>query len=47
MTLEKKYNIFFVEKNDAQISRVAVVKKALSPSKKFFGKKILPAYLYR
>ena len=35
-----------MEKNDAQISCVAVVKKGLSPGKKNFRKKILPAYLY-
>ena len=36
-----------MEKNEAQISGSAVVKKAPSPSKKFFRKKILPAYLWR
>ena len=35
-----------MEKNDAQISGFAVVKKAPSPWKKFFEKKNLPAYLY-
>ena len=40
--------LFFAEKNDAQISRVIVVKKAPSPWKKIFSKKkTLPAYLYR
>ena len=42
------YKIIFCGKNDAQISRVAVGKKAPSPRKKgFFEKKILPPYLYR
>ena len=37
-----------MEKYDAQISRVAVVKKAPSPWKKNFSKKkFLSAYLYR
>ena len=40
MTLEKNYKIiFFVEKNEAQISGFAVAKK------QFFEKKILIAYL--
>ena len=34
MTFEKKYNIFFVEKNDAQISRVAVEKLLFNSSLK-------------
>ena len=33
-------NKSFVEKNKAQISGFAVTKKALSPSKKIFSKKI-------
>ena len=36
-----------MEKNDAQINRVAVVKRAPSPLKKCFRKKILSAYLCR
>ena len=37
-----------MEKNDAQNSGFAVVKKARSPWKKsLFDKNILPAYLYR
>ena len=40
--------LFFVEKNEAQISSFAVVKKAPSPWKEnFFKKRILPVYLYR
>ena len=36
---KKVQNYFFVEKNDAQINRVAVVKRAPSPLKKCFRKK--------
>ena len=35
-----------MEKNDAQISRAAVAKKAPIPCKKNFQKKIFPVYLY-
>ena len=49
MTLEKNYKIiFFVEKNEAQISGFAVAKKSPKSFKKaIFRKKFLPAYLCR
>ena len=39
--------LIFCGKNEAQISGFAVVRKAPSPWKKNFSKKLLPAYLYR